>query len=258
MTVSGTNFGKAAADYGTFRAGFPNSIFRRLAEYEVGLPGQSVIDLGTGTGTLARGFASRGCSVIGVDPDKRMIAEAKRLDKEIAISIEYVETKAEYTGLGGSSADAIAAGQCWHWFNQAAVSAEVNRLLRPGGKLVVAHFDWLPLRGNVVEATEELILKYNPDWHLSGGLGMYPQWLPGLSEAGFRNIETFSYDVDVPYTQEAWRGRIRASAGVAALDADSARVFDHDHSDMLATRFPASELAIPHRLFAIVAVGASN
>ena len=56
MTVSGTNFGKAAEDYGTFRAGFPESIFDRLAEFNVGLPDHTVIDLGTGTGTLARKF----------------------------------------------------------------------------------------------------------------------------------------------------------------------------------------------------------
>lgn len=32
MTVAGTNFGKAAADYGRYRAGFPDSLFVRLAE----------------------------------------------------------------------------------------------------------------------------------------------------------------------------------------------------------------------------------
>ncbi len=54
MTVSGTNFGKAAGDYGTFRAGFPESIFDRLAGFNVGQPDQTVIDLGTGTGVSAR------------------------------------------------------------------------------------------------------------------------------------------------------------------------------------------------------------
>jgi len=32
--------------------------------------------------------------------------------------------------------------------------------------------------------------------------------------AGFVDVETFSFDVHVPYTQEGWRGRIRASAGI--------------------------------------------
>jgi SAM-dependent methyltransferase len=256
MTVSGTNFGKAAEDYGTFRAGFPDSIFDRLAEFNVGRPADSIVDLGTGTGTLARGFALRGCDVVGVDPDPRMLSEAKKLDRQSDVSIRYVEANAESTDLDAGIADVVTAGQCWHWFDQSRVIAEVIRLLGPGGKLVIANFDWLPLAGNVVEATEALIMRYNPDWHFGGGLGMYPQYLPALSSAGLQNIQTFSYDMDAPYTPEAWRGRIRASAGVAALDAGSAQSFDADHMSMLAEQFPSSILAVPHRVFAIVAESA--
>ena len=258
MTVSGINFGKAAEDYGAFRAGFPESIFDRLAGFNVGLPGHTVIDLGTGTGTLARGFVLRGCKVIGVDPDPRMIDQARKLDRQSEVSIRYVEAKAESTGLDSGAADVVTAGQCWHWFDQPLAIAEVIRLLKPGGILVIANFDWLPLDGNVVEATEELILHYNPNWHFGAGIGMYPQYLPALSGAGMQNIQTFSYDMEVPYAPEAWRGRIRASAGVAALDADSARKFDADLLGLLATRFPSSALAVPHRVFAIVAEAANK
>jgi hypothetical protein len=55
----------------------------------------------------------------------------------------------------------------------------------------------------------------------------------------------------------AWRGRIRASAGVAALDSDSARDFNASHAELLSTRFPATILAVPHRVFAIVAQSVS-
>lgn len=44
LSISGTNFGKAAADYGTFRAGFPESLFDRLSAFDVGLPGQRAFD----------------------------------------------------------------------------------------------------------------------------------------------------------------------------------------------------------------------
>ena len=252
MTVSGTNFGKAAGDYGTFRAGFPESIFDRFGEFNIGRPDQTVIDLGTGTGTLARGFSLRDCKVIGVDPDPRMIAEAKKLDRQNKVSVRYVEAKAECTGLENGVADVVTAGQCWHWFDQSRVIAEVIRLLKSGGKLVIANFDWLPLAGNVVEATEALIMQHNPDWHFGGGVGMYPQYLPALSEAGMQDIQTFSYDMDVPYTPEVWRGRIRASAGVAGLDSGLAQKFDADHSAMLSNRFPSSVLAVPHRVFAVI------
>lgn len=252
MTVSGTNFGKAAADYGTFRAGFPESFFERLAAFDIGRPGQAVVDLGTGTGTLARGFALRGCRVTGVDFDPRMLAQARELDRKSNVSITYVEAKAESTGLPSASADVVTAGQCWHWFDRPQAIAEVIRILKRGGKVVIAHFDWLPLTGNVVEATEKLIKQHNPAWHLSGGRGMYPQWLPELSANGMQGIETFSYDLDVPYTPAAWRGRIRASAGIAALDVDAAQRFDDDLGRLLEAWFPSPVLAVPHRVFAVI------
>lgn len=252
MSLSGVNFGRAAADYRTFRAGFPASLFDRLAGFEVGLPGQAIVDLGTGTGTLARGFAQRGCTVWGVDPDPRMLAQARLLDGEAGVEITYVEATAEATGLPDGVADVVAAGQCWHWFDRPHALIEVRRLLQPGGKLVICHFDWLPLPGSLVEATEALILHYNPAWHLGGGQGLYPQWLPDLSAAGFGEIETWSYDLAVPYSAAAWRGRIRASAGVAALDAPVVERFDADLATVLARDFPGAELAVPHRVFAIV------
>ena len=83
---------------------------------------------------------------------------------------------------------------------------------------------------------------------------MYPRWAADVAGAGFSGTETFSYDVDVTYTQEAWRGRIRASSGVAAsLPPEAARDFDVDHASMLAGRFPGDTLHVPHRVWALVA-----
>lgn len=48
------DFGRTADDYARHRAGFPDSLFKRLSELGIGLEGQDVVDLGTGTGTLGR------------------------------------------------------------------------------------------------------------------------------------------------------------------------------------------------------------
>ena len=253
LAVSGTNFGEAAADYGTFRAGFPDSLFDRLSEFGVGSSGQRVVDLGTGTGTLARSFAIRGCDVLGIDPDERMLSQARELDTQSRISVSYMQATAENTGLEDSSTDVVTAGQCWHWFDRPKATQEVLRILNRSGKLVIAHFDWLPLAGNMVEATERLIEEHNPKWNFGGGRGIHPEWLPGLSEAGLQDLETFSYDIDVPYTPEAWRGRIRASAGVAALSPEGVQSFDSSLAEVLSNRYPSEVLEVPHRVFAIVA-----
>ncbi len=125
-------------------------------------------------------------------------------------------------------------------------------MLVPGGRLVIAHFDWLPLAGTVVAATEALILEHNPAWGAAGGNGLHYRWFPDLEGAGFVGIESFTFDLSVPYAREAWLGRIRASAGVgASLPPDGIARFDAAHRGLLEQSFPDDPLSIPHRVFAV-------
>jgi len=147
----------------------------------------------------------------------------------------------------------VSAGQCWHWFDRAAAMREAARLLRPDGALAIAHFDWLPLAGNLVEATERIIQAHNWAWRRGGGNGIHPDWLRELGDAGYRDIESFSYDVDVPYTPDGWRGRVRASAGVgASLSPERVRQVDRAVEELLTRAFPEPLLHVPHRIFAVV------
>jgi len=250
----GIDFGKTAQDYLRHRAGFPQELFARLRPFRIGLAGQDILDLGTGTGSLARGFAAEGARVTALDISPQMLAAAATAAKDAGLEIAFQQAPAEATGLPPESFDVVAAGQCWHWFDRAKAAAEAKRLLRPGGFLLIAHFDWLPLPGNVVAETEALIEAHNPSWALGGGTGFYPQWAGDALGAGFRDLETFTCDQDVPYSHEAWRGRIRASAGVGgSLAAAQVGEFDAALAGLLATHFPGDPLQVPHRLFALIA-----
>jgi len=248
------DFGLTATDYARHRAGFPDSFFERLETAGVFSPGQRVVDLGSGTGTLARGFAQRGCRAIGVEPAAPMRAEAERLCAEAGSSVEFRDAHAEETGLPSNSADLVVAGQCWHWFDREAAAAETARLLAKAGRLLVAHFDWIPIPGNVVDVTERLIESHNPDWKLRGGSGIYPLWLVELARWGYRDLETWSFDLSVPYTPEGWRGRARASAGISAsLPPDRVEAFDRDLAAAIAERFPGRSVSVHHRVFSLLA-----
>ena len=88
---------------------------------------------------------------------------------------------------------------------------------------------------------------------------MYPQWLRDLGEAGFEEIKTFSFDMDAPYTADAWRGRMRASSGVAAsLSGEEVGRFDSELKQLLEEKFQVGAgsdavLPVPHRVFAVIA-----
>ena len=248
--VKPIDFGRTAHDYSHHRAGFPDAFFDRLGP----LSGRW-LDLGTGTGTVARGLAQRGCDVTALDRSEALIGEAKRLDTEAGVTVRYVVGDAEDTKLDGGSFDGIVAGQCWHWFDPSRAVPEARRLLRAGGRIVIAHFDWLPLVGNVVAATEALIGSHNPSWTMGGGTGLYPDWLTHLGQStgdgisSFTRLETFSFDVDIPYSHEGWRGRIRASAGVgASLSPTEVAAFDTEHRRVLGQ--VSDPLQVPHRVWA--------
>ena len=70
------DFGKTASDYSRHRHGFPDALFEMLAGLGVSLQGAKAVDIGTGTGTLARGMARRGAAVIGIDPSSELMEEA--------------------------------------------------------------------------------------------------------------------------------------------------------------------------------------
>jgi SAM-dependent methyltransferase len=248
------DFGPTAADYRRHRAGFPPELVERLVESGAVRSGDRTVDLGTGTGSLARLLAPQVASVVGIDPSEALLAQARAIEPSPP-NLSFAAGIAERTGLGDGSFDLVTAGQCWHWFDAAPAAAEIRRILCPCGRLVVAHFDWLPLPGNAVEATEALIETHNPGWRFGGGTGIYPRWPTDLATAGFAAIETASFDLAVPYSHEAWVGRVRASAGIgASLPEPEVERFSAQLTEALARRFPADPLEIPHRVWWVRAV----
>ena len=250
---SRVDFGKTAEDYGRHRQGFPDRFFEELIRRGVAPLGARALDLGTGTGTVARGLARRHVHVCGLDPAAPLLEQARALDAEVGVRVDYRVGAAEALPLEAATFDLVTAGQCWHWFDGPQVYAEVRRVLRPGGTLVIAHFDWLPLPGTVPALSEALILKHNSGWRFAGGDGFHTRWARDAWVAGGRDLETFSFDVEATYSHADWRGRIRASAGVgASLSPTAISAFDAEHELALRTHFPDEPLRIPHRAFALI------
>lgn len=244
------DFGRTAIDYERFRPGFPDEFFDRLENRRWIKPGMRALDLGTGTGTLALGFARRGLQATGLDIATELLEVARSAATATGLEAKFVEGRAERTGLAAAGFDLVSAGQCWWWFDTDAAIAEAQRVLAPGGRLLICNFSYLPLRGSVAGRTEELILKHNPGWPKAGWRGVHPEQVRALDEGGFRQVESFSYTVDVAFGHEAWRGRVRTCNGVgSALTKAEVEVFDRELEALLATEFPG-ELLVPHRIFA--------
>ncbi len=73
--MESVDFDKTHGDYRKHRKGFPDEFFDALVESGQIKGDMTVLDLGTGTGTVARGFARRGAVVTGV-PSENLICRS--------------------------------------------------------------------------------------------------------------------------------------------------------------------------------------
>jgi len=100
--------------------------------------GAALVDIGSGTGISSRLFAARGLHVIGIDPnaDMRRRAEAEPVPSGAPAPV-YRDGRGEATGLPDASADAVLAAQAFHWCEPEAAFREFQRILKPGGWVVL-------------------------------------------------------------------------------------------------------------------------
>jgi ubiquinone/menaquinone biosynthesis C-methylase UbiE len=109
-------------------------------------PGETVLEVGCGTGAVARrARAAVGASgrVIGIDPSADMIAVARRKAAREHLDIDFRVAGIETLPLPDASVDAALSSLMMHHLpgdlKQRGLG-EVRRVLKPGGRLVIVDF----------------------------------------------------------------------------------------------------------------------
>ncbi|WP_162915278.1 class I SAM-dependent methyltransferase [Desertibaculum subflavum] len=106
-------------------------------------PGQRILDVATGTGWSARNAARTGAEVTGIDISGDLLAAAQRLSAHIRPAIDFRQGDAEQLPFPDASFDgAISTFGVMFAANHERAAAELARVLRPGGRLVLA--TWVP------------------------------------------------------------------------------------------------------------------
>lgn len=130
MVERATSFGSETGSYEKGRPEYRSDAVAWLLE-PLTDSDKTVVDIGAGTGKLTRAVLALGASVVAVDPDPQML-DALR---EKTPGVEAVTGTAEALPLADAVADAATLGQAWHWVDPVAASAEIGRVVRPGGVL---------------------------------------------------------------------------------------------------------------------------
>jgi SAM-dependent methyltransferase len=126
-------FGQNAAEYELARPGYPPDAVAFLTE-RLGLgPGQTVLDVGAGTGKLTRLLMPTGASLVAVEPVAAMRAQFQRSLPGVTVH----DATANHLPVEDGSADAIVCAQAFHWFATVETLEEFARVLKPGRLLAL-------------------------------------------------------------------------------------------------------------------------
>ena len=234
----GFDWGRTSAEYAKYRDIYPEEFYRKIADRDLCIKGQDVLDLSTGTGVLPRNMYRYGANWTGTDISPEQIEQAKRLADESGMNIGFYAVSTEEIDLPAGSFDVITACQCFWYFDHERVMPKLAELLRHDGKLLILYMAWLPEEDRIAAASEKLILKYSPAWS-GAGERRRPIWIPDVAYEYFELEDHEEYDLMVPFTRESWHGRMKASRGVgASLSAEELAKWDEEHRRLLEKNAP--------------------
>lgn len=156
-------FSKRVENYRRYRPSYPPEAITRLIS-ECGLTPQSVVaDLGSGTGLFTELFLKHGNQVFAIEPNAEMRKAGETALGKYA-NFTSVNGTAEATTLAKQSIDFVVAGQAFHWFDRARARPEFERILKPGGWVVLAWNGYRVESSKMMTAYQRLVSRYGTDY----------------------------------------------------------------------------------------------
>ena len=232
----GFDWGKVSKDYAKFRDIYPPEFYNKIVERKLCVDGQTVLDIGTGTGVLPRNMYRYGAKWIGTDISEKQIEQAILLSK--GMNIDYYTMPAEDLQFPDNSFDVITACQCFWYFEHERIMPKIYRMLKSDGRILVLYMAWLPFEDRIANASEALVLKYSPDWS-GAGETIHPIFIPECYNERFELAYHEEYPINVHFTRESWNGRMKVCRGIgASLSGDEINAWEQEHMKLLSEIAP--------------------
>lgn len=145
------------------------------------------LDIGCGTGNYTSELAGRGINFYGIDPSETMLTQARNKDSNIV----FIQGRVEALPFADNFfSGAIAMFTFHHWEHKLAGLKELNRVQKPGARLVFLTFAGEQMRGYWLNEYFPKMMKRS--WELVPEL---PEMEQLLNEGGFKLVGTEKYFV---------------------------------------------------------------
>jgi len=240
------DWSSTSGDYLKYRTQYPEAFFPLLKALGIGLPGQRILDLACGVGTLTIPLAKSGAEVTGVDFAEGQIEALKTNATAAGLTIPSYTVAAEETGLPSGSFDIISASLCWYYFDLDRMIPEVYRLLVDNGRLLICTSMWQSDHGGIADISSDLVTSYNP-FHRENRRAVREVPIPPWSRDDFVLKTYHEFRAPITFDRVSWRGRLRATKWISAqLNNDKVQEFDAELAKKLEA-FP-EHFDIPHQV----------
>lgn len=133
--------------YAAARPDYHPALYQFILDQHTATKGQhdTLLDVGTGPGNVARSLGVHFAHVIGLDPSEGMVSTARALGGTTSTSepIRFELSTAEDLGtnlsqpIQDASVDLITAGNAAHWFDMPHFWSTAARVLKPGGSVIL-------------------------------------------------------------------------------------------------------------------------
>ncbi len=226
-------FGTEADRYERTRPPYPQAMVDAVLEGHSGL---EVVDVGIGTGISARPFQQAGCRVLGVEPDERMAAVARRSGLEVEISTF------EEWDPAGRTFELVIAGQSWHWVDPVLGASKAADVLRPGSRIAL-FWNAMSFPPELTEGFSAVYRRVLPElpFFQNGPPGGAASYAPlcdraaqGIRQSGtFGEPERWQFDWDRSYTRDEWLEQVPTFGGHSRIPAEGMRALLTGIGDVL-------------------------
>ncbi|PLZ02586.1 SAM-dependent methyltransferase [Burkholderia sp. WAC0059] len=217
----------AAGHYVRGRPDYPPEIDGWLRD-TLGLrAGQTVVDLGAGTGKFTRRLLDTGARAIAVEP---VAAMRERLRGTLP-EVEALEGTAQTMPLPDASVDVVVCAQSFHWFANAEALAGIRRVLKPGGRLGLvwnlrdARIGWVARLDAIVNSREGDTPRY-----YSGA------WRRAFPFDGFGPLHEQHFSIGhTGSPEDVIVARVKSTSFIAALPPDEQARIDDEVRALIAS-----------------------